>query len=45
VPLAAALLAVLISAFGVRSRTDGTVIASGEPAADDHTAVALPTSR
>ncbi|MBC9714998.1 MFS transporter [Streptomyces sp. TRM66268-LWL] len=35
VPLAAALLAALISAFGVRARTRGrTVTASGEPAAD-----------
>lgn len=45
VPLAAALLAALISAFGVRSRTAGTVIDSETPAADDHTAVELPTSR
>ncbi|WP_406094020.1 MFS transporter [Streptomyces sp. NBC_01013] len=45
VPLAAALLAVLVSAFGVRVRTGGTVTASGEPAAGDRTPVELPVSR
>ncbi|WP_327351803.1 MFS transporter [Streptomyces sp. NBC_01304] len=40
VPLAAALLAVLIAGFGVRTRrsADGRVIGKGEPSADERTA-------
>ncbi|NGO78035.1 MFS transporter [Streptomyces sp. YC504] len=45
VPLAAALLAALISAFGVRTRSIGTVTATGGPAVDTAAPAELPTAR